>query len=237
MSSLFAVPSSGDAGPPAAAARFVPIAFPSLDTATAEAQYESARQRGYAAGYAEGTRAAEVIYATRSEQLEVELAAEMEFAHARASRVITILNTSATAITERVEPSLLEAEQTLINLSIELAEAILGVELQHGEVSARAALERALDATESDTRVTLRLAPDDLQVLKLDHGLPDGLTLVADETMKVGDAVAELPLGLVDARIDSAFRRARHELFAAGPLRPGASTAASTSSPPVGPYV
>jgi flagellar assembly protein FliH len=216
LPSLFAVPFGADSGAPVAANRFTPLSFPSLDTANADRELESARQRGYAAGYAEGTRAAEVVYAARSADLEVELAAEMQFAHARASRIISILNTAAEAITKQVEPSLLEAEQTLIDLSIQLAEAIIGVELQDGEVSARAALTRALEATESDTEVTLRLAPDDLQVLKLDHGLPEGVTFVGDETLRVGDAIAELPLGLVDARIESAFRRAKYELLTAG---------------------
>lgn len=197
--------------------RFVATTFPSITSATLEREHEAARQRGYAAGYAEGMRAAEVVYSARSEDLEVTLAAEMEFAQARSRRVITILETAADAIHQRIEPSLVEAEATLMRAAVHLAEAVIGHELADHETAARAALSRALAATVSETVVALRLSPDDVQVLNLEHKvesmLPPGLIFVADPTLASGDAIAELAEGLVDARIDAALQRARHELF------------------------
>ncbi|MCU1407561.1 MAG: hypothetical protein JWQ43_3864 [Glaciihabitans sp.] len=197
--------------------RFVATSFPSINSADLTREHEAARQRGYAAGYAEGMRAAEVIYSARSEDLEVTLAAEMEFAHARSGRVITILETAAEAINRRVEPSLVEAEATLMRAALLLAEAVIGHELSDHKTAARAALARALAGSVSETVVALRLSPDDVQVLNLEHkvelGLPNGLRFVADPTLTSGDAIAELAVGLVDARIDAALQRARYELF------------------------
>jgi flagellar assembly protein FliH len=192
--------------------RFAPTTFPTLSTALTQQHLEAARARGYSAGYAEGTHKADRDYAARSADLEVTLAAEIEFGRARAARVLAILNAAVASLTARLEPSLQEAEETFLAASIELAEAILGVELQDHAASARAAVLRILRTPHTAHIIAVRLNPDDLQVVRLDAGLPAGVDLIPDESITRGDAVAELAAGILDARISTALRRAREEL-------------------------
>lgn len=105
---------------------------------------------------------------------------------------------------------LASAAQTLQRAALELAEAVLGVELSDGATGAVAALARVAAAEVEP--VVVRLNPDDLRALGTDPQLPDGARLVADASLGRGDAVAELPDGWLDARIGTALDRARAAL-------------------------
>lgn len=189
---------------------FAPLRYPVLRDAELEAATERARVQGHSAGYAQGLRAAAAEAELLREQLRTESdAAIAEYRAAAALRLETVEH-AARVYAAAVMPVLAESEEALVEASIALAEAIIGRELEDTKGSARAALARAVEATEPEEISEIRLHPDDIAALK---GLaPKGLHLVADPTLSRGDAIVGLPHGYLDARIATALDRARAAL-------------------------
>jgi len=80
--------------------------------------------------------------------------------------------------------------------------------------TARAAVARALDGVDRALVVGVRLHPADLAALG-DAAAASSVPLVADARLGRGDAEADLPAGLVDARLATALDRARTALLGA----------------------
>ena len=97
---------------------------------------------------------------------------------------------------------------------------MIGHELSDVPGSARAALARATGTPEADAIVAVRMHPDAIATLDAaaieSVGASAGIRLVADPALGRGDAVAELPVGIIDARIASALARATAELLGGG---------------------
>ncbi|MFE6967056.1 FliH/SctL family protein [Agromyces sp. NPDC057679] len=89
----------------------------------------------------------------------------------------------------------------------EIARAVVGADLSDRGHAAHAALARALDAAIDYPVKTVHLHPDDLTVIPEDT-LPDGVDVVADESLTRGDATVHLPAGYLDATIRTAVGRA-----------------------------
>jgi flagellar assembly protein FliH len=170
---------------------------------------DQASARGYAAGYAAGARAA-------AGDAEVEAAAlsstvrEREIETAEAVRsALSALQSAATLAGAARRPVIEEADAALASAAIELAEAILGKELENHESSARAAVARALAVAATDEVLVVRMNPADIAILA---GEADALTsarLVGDESLLRGDAVLETPVGTIDARLSATVERVR----------------------------
>ncbi|GIG22619.1 hypothetical protein Cch01nite_33430 [Cellulomonas chitinilytica] len=175
---------------------------------------DSARAEGFAAGFAAGAReAARVAELHAKEALAARLAQESEAA-AVTTHALDVLATCAAAARARTEPVVADVQARLQLAALELAEALLGVELADDERSGRAALTRALRRADEIEAVTVRLHPRDLDALRAAgaDSPRDGLVLVADPTLAPGDAVAEHTDGYLDARLTSAVARARAAL-------------------------
>ncbi|WP_213814888.1 FliH/SctL family protein [Glaciihabitans sp. dw_435] len=192
---------------------FAPLAFPAIGNPDTERELEGARQRGHAAGYAEGTRRAEAELRAKLLDLEANLAAEISHTAARSARAVAVLTAATEALAQRTAPVLAEADDALAAASIDLAEAIIGHALADAPGSARAAIARALDHQEAASVIAVRLNPDDLSLLDADILAAAPVRFTADPTLSRGDAIAEFPVGLLDARIGAALDRARAELL------------------------
>lgn len=194
---------------------FGAIAFPRLGT-TAPAE-RSAEERGYAAGLARARAHAERRHAQRLAALEAEATAR-EAARAREHReAMTALVAATAAVTRAAQPVLESAERELAGAALDLAEAIVGAELgADPDGAARLALDRVLDHPDAPLALRVRMHPDDLAALASPSGATAGADalpeFVADASLGRGDAIAELPDGLVDARIGAALARARRAL-------------------------
>jgi flagellar assembly protein FliH len=188
---------------------FATLTFPSLRTEQQEEVDLRARASGHAAGYAEGLRAANAEIDALRERLQTEHAAVIRHGQARLDRAIEVLGGASAALAARAVPVVAEVQDALAQNALTLAEAILGVELATGDTSARAALTRALSTPDAPLVTTVRLNPLDLAVLDEEIIAAAGVPLVADATLTRGDAMAELPIGYLDARISSAVARAR----------------------------
>ena len=191
------------------------MAFPRLrDEAQAGAD-ERARAEGHAAGYTEGLRLAAADIARRADEIDAEHADSQRREAAQLSLALSLLAAAARALNERSIPLIQQAEATLVNTSLELAQAILGAELSHTEPSARRALKRALQKPEHIDRNeihTIRMHPEDLVVLGAQTRALESIRFVGDSRLQRGDAITEFSDGFLDARIGSAFDRAKAAL-------------------------
>lgn len=96
--------------------------------------------------------------------------------------------------------------------------------------TARAAVARALAGADGSVVTTLRLHPLDLALLdeSTRASSAPGVVFAADPSLGRGDAEADLPAGLIDARLDTALARARQALLGAPADTPTSTTGAAS---------
>ncbi len=185
---------------------------PRADLLPLGADRESSRAAGFAEGFAAGARAAGRLAETARRRAAAERDAAERAAQVRLEEALVVLADAARVARERTAPVLAASEHTLHTRALELARAVLGVELRDGATSSAAALARVRAAALGTRDVTVRLNPDDLALLPGTPGLPDGVVLVGDPDLGRGEAIAEHAAGWLDGRIDEALRRARAAL-------------------------
>ncbi|TFB84571.1 hypothetical protein E3O25_07970 [Cryobacterium sp. TMT1-3] len=187
------------------------MAFPRLRDEEQDRDAEQSRAEGHAAGYTEGLRLAAADVERRADEINAEHAQNERYGEAQIDHAVLLLAAAARALDERSIPLIQQAESTLVNMSLDLAEAILGVELSRTEPSARRALERALhqpDQLDRSEVHTIRMHPDDLAILGEQTHALGSIRFQADSRLKRGDAITEFSDGFLDARIGTAFARA-----------------------------
>ncbi len=192
---------------------FAAVSFPALRHINQDALDAQARAHGHATGYASGLRSAEVETARLRAELEATSAEELRREHARIDAAVEALDAAALALHNRTVPTVEQSQNVLAASAIELAEAILGYELQDGRGSAKAALARALDNAGPQTILAIRMNPVDVFQLDNANRTATMVEIVPDETIARGDAVADFSDGSLDARIQSALGRARAALL------------------------
>lgn len=191
-------------------AEFRPAVFSSIGTSPDSAsEAGSARARGYAAGYAAGRRTAETDVRALRDRLQ-RLHDDAEAGRRRETdAAVAMLNAAATSLRHGTLAVVEEASGLLAESALELAEAVLGLELLDGEHGARAAVVRALADVKQETVHAVRLHPQDLAALPDGLDLLDGIRLVPDHGLERGDAITEFDDGFLDARIREALQRCR----------------------------
>jgi flagellar assembly protein FliH len=221
---------------------FSRLVYPSLSGARASDQADPDLERrtraeasGHAAGYAAGLRAADAELTARRAVLEAEHADALARLHEATSASLTALAAAGRALQDRVVPALHEAEEALVATAFDLASAVVGYEVAASERTregdprvgrtARAALGRALDGLDPTVVVRVRLHPADA-ALVAEAARSAGVDVVGDPSLRPGDAEADLPTGLVDARLATALDRARVALL--GDARDGLGDGATS---------
>ncbi|MGO4301795.1 FliH/SctL family protein [Leifsonia sp. RAF41] len=196
-----------------AALAFEPLAVPVVTSTEHErAAMASARSRGFAAGFAEGRRAAAEEQARWLVDAEDARAAESAETADRAAVLASALRGAAIELREATVPVLAEAETALVDAAFALATAVVGVALEDRLSAARAAVERVVSAVDAGAVPAVRLHPDDVAALRQAGLVGEELRLVADPALARGDAIGELPTGWLDARIYEALGRAKEAL-------------------------
>jgi flagellar biosynthesis/type III secretory pathway protein FliH len=157
---------------------------------------------GYRAGYEAGFETGLAEAATAAVDRE----------HARAVQIQSVvaqLGQVAEQLRVREGTAVEQVEYAVANAAFEIAEMLLGRELQLSESLGRDAIVRALRFAPEDGMVTARLHPDDVATL----GDPDAvlpgrvLAVVADASLLPGDCVVDVAGCRVDARMSSARER------------------------------
>ena len=205
------------------------MTFPVITGTSDRDRAASADVRGHAAGYAAGLRAAQAETDALRVRLEAEHAARVASMHADTARRIAVLDAATTAMLSQVTPVLEAAEQSVAAAALDLAEAVVGYAIRasrpsdaaptgpadahgleaRGASGAEATVMRALASIDRTVAVAIRLSVGDAaRVADLDLPVP----VVADASLVDGDAVVDLPDGLLDARIATALGRARTAL-------------------------
>ncbi|PZF08252.1 hypothetical protein [Curtobacterium sp. MCLR17_034] len=207
------------------------VAFPVLADPAERERASSADVRGHAAGYTAGLRAAQAETDALRARLEAEHAARITALQADTARRIAVLDAATNAMLSTVAPVLADAEASVASAAVDLAEAIVGNVVRASRPAhdanvtdgpngpgsreariasgAEATVRRALASVDSTVPVAVRLSPADAaRVAGLDLPVP----VVADGALRDGDAVVDLPDGMLDARIATALDRARTAL-------------------------
>ncbi|QQD77541.1 hypothetical protein I8920_07440 [Curtobacterium sp. YC1] len=206
----------------AAAVTVQRVAYPVIGDRAVRERATGADVRGHAAGYTAGLRAAQAETDALRARLEAEHAARTAALQADTARRIAVLDAASAAMLATVAPVLADAEASVASAAMDLAEAVVGYAIRasrpvdgttdgraQGASGAEDTVRRALASLDRTVPVAVRLSPGDAaRVADLALAVP----VVADPALRDGDAVVDLPDGLLDARITTALDRARTAL-------------------------
>lgn len=186
---------------------------------------ESARTAGYAAGWAAGMRqaadtAAAELHARRRAAEEAARVDHLERRAARERAEQAILGAADALRSERA-PSVGALADTVLELALDLAGAVLDREVTLMPSPVAAAVERALRPLDDELPATVRVHPSDLSALT--GGLKGGesgadaerVTYLPDISLLPGDAIARQGDTEVDAGLRASVARALEALVGA----------------------
>jgi flagellar assembly protein FliH len=174
---------------------------------SARAAREQGMAEGYAAGWAQGRRAAdEAARIEACERAEHEEAARKHQA-VRAQSLLASLAQTARTFTEEVAPAWDEIVDVLLDGAFRVAAASLGRELEAADAEVLEATRTALRVLPGTDAVSVHVNPADASLVA-DEDLPAGVSVVPDATVAAGTVVARsslqsLPVNLRRA-LDSA---------------------------------
>jgi flagellar assembly protein FliH len=195
------------------AVRMTPLAYPELVKDETPDVRERARVQGHAAGYAAGRKAATETLAADRVQLraEADRALGVEIEGLRSA--VDAMRQAAGELHTQTTMSLEGTEEAVLSAALEIAGMILGRAItEDREGAAVAALRRALEAAGPMAVHVVRLNPDDVDLVSSVRDDEPGLRIVADRSVARGDAMVDLPDGVVDASIAGAVERVRRAL-------------------------
>ena len=163
----------------------------------------SAEEEAYERGEADGNAASEAKYA-----------AEVE-------RVVHTLTSCCEALQAMRANCVEEMQKQVFVLAMAVAREVIQRQVETDPGIVHALVRRALDEVSWETRIDVRLHPDDLAAVQHHSGQGDGermpmaLAWIADNTIERGGCVVETPQRIVDARIETVLaalhRRLTHE--------------------------
>ncbi|GAA1917127.1 hypothetical protein GCM10009775_06970 [Microbacterium aoyamense] len=176
------------------------------------AEAERARVRGYADGFAQGHRVG-LERAQREQAAEAESEGKRHAADLAAREsALRALGAARDELDERIG-TLGEVSAARIEaLAVELAEAILGVELSDPARSAAHAVRRALETVAIDLWVRVGFDERDARTLRDDPDAAStlgGIEIRAVPGLGLGSAIVEIAGGAVDTRVAEGLERAR----------------------------
>jgi flagellar assembly protein FliH len=195
------------------AVRMTPLAYPELVKDETPEVRERARVQGHAAGYAAGRKAATETLSTDRAQLRAEADRALGVQIDGLRSAVDAVRQAAGELNAQTAMSLEGTEEAVLAAAIEIAGMILGRAItEDHEGAAVAALRRALEAAGPVPVRVVRMHPDDLELVAMVGADEPGLQLVSDARIARGDAMVDLPDGVVDASIASAVERVRRAL-------------------------
>ena len=195
------------------AVRMTPLAYPELVKDETPEVRERARVQGHAAGYAAGRKAATETLTTDRAALRAEADRALGVQIEGLRSALDAVRQAADELNAQTAMSLEGTEEAVLSAALEIAGMILGRAItEDHEGAAVAALRRALEAAGPAPVRVVRMHPDDLELVAMVGADESGLQLLADPRVARGDAMVDLPDGVVDASIASAVERVRRAL-------------------------
>lgn len=178
----------------------------------AEEVRDVARAQGYAAGWAGGRRRAQAEAEARRVDADRDRATELARWAEQQQTLLSALASAADSCGSDLATRYAELTELAVDLALEIAEAVIGREVENATDGGVDAVRRVLSELAPGVTTTVRLNPADLA--SIDRGLLAGtaIELVADPTVGRGDALAETQTGLIDASLATAMARVREVL-------------------------
>ncbi len=146
----------------------------------------------------------------RHEGLELGLLEGRALGQAATASSVEALAAIVRDLHARDERDLAQIEELATVLAVELAETILGRELQIAADPGADAIRRALALRAGREPVRVRLHPDDASLV--DAAAHPEVEIVVDPSVRPGAALAELGDGFADLSVDAALARVREVL-------------------------
>ncbi len=146
----------------------------------------------------------------RREGLELGVLEGRTLGQEAAALTVEALSRAAADLDGRWEITAERVEALAVHLALDLAEVIIGRELEIATNPGADALRRAMRFRAEHEPVRARLHPDDAAMITSE--LAADVSVVPDPTVNRGDALVELGDGLVDASIAAALGRVREAL-------------------------
>ncbi len=184
-----------------------------IEPARAEAQ-----AAGYAAGWAQGVSDARASMLADVEQARVRAAEIEQQRVAAVTRGLTALDRAVSEFESRAVPTVERIEDTVVEMAVAIAEAVLGHELRRrNDRMIITALARILELAPANEAVTVRLSPEDHEVLNASDAMASlgsarRIELVVAPELSPGDAIAVCGATEIDGRIQPALERIRDVL-------------------------
>ena len=176
----------------------------------------AAHAMGYADGWAAGQRGAGAQArenAARARDERKRAAAERT---ATLEQVLRTVGSAAAELERRALPVVTEIEEQILRAAVQLAETLVGRELELSREPGVDAIRRVLGLAPVNRPLTVRLCPADHAALVegtsgSDRYEIDGrsVTLLPDPALRSGDAVGDSDATTIDARIGPAMERVR----------------------------
>jgi flagellar assembly protein FliH len=190
---------------------------PTLPNEVARRLRAEAQAAGYAAGWAQGRREADLAARVVRDQTAAQVLQEAEIQAIRVEQALVAVSLAAADLERRMVPVAAELEDLIVGTAFALAEAVIGRELATAAEPGRDAVARALALAPTGRSVTVRLHPADHETVTGGQPGPveiEGhtVTLRPDPSLQPGDAVAECDATTIDARIAPALARVREVL-------------------------
>ena len=196
------------------AVRMTPLAYPELVKDETPEVRERARVQGHAAGYAAGRKAATETLSADRDALRAEADRVLGEQIDGLQSALGAVRRAAGELNAHTAMSLEGTEEAVLAAALEIAGMILGRAIaEDHEGAAVAALRRALEAAGPVPVRIVRMHPDDLELVSMVASDEAGLQLLPDPRIARGDAMVDLPDGVVDACIASAVDRVRRALL------------------------
>lgn len=157
---------------------------------------------GFATGYQDGMAEAASVIETESRELR-----------ARLDRALRAMSAAAAGLASRQATDLVGLEDALAGAAIDLAQVIIGRELELAKSPGADALARALALAPPTQAAIVHLHPGDLCDLDPETvAAGRDLTLVADPAVEPGGCVATVGDARIDAQLSPALARVRAAL-------------------------
>src|SRR3954452_24857753 len=176
---------------------------------------QHAQEQGFAAGHAEGMKAAAEVVAETERAAAARLVDIQARWERRVASAVAALGAAATRFDEATLPVADDVRDTIIGMVLTLVEDLLGRELALADSPVLDAVRRALTLVPADAPTVVRVHPDDLGEIPaaLLADLPDSIRVVGDPDVERAGAVAETGPRRIDAQLMAALERVQAVLF------------------------
>jgi flagellar assembly protein FliH len=175
----------------------------------------AAEAAGYAAGWAAGVQAARKASDDELTAIRNAAQAEMDARMTQVNSILARVREAASAFERRAVPATEEIENLVVSTAFSVAESIVGASLRDDETRGITALARALALSPVGAPAIIALNPQDHALLgdkAAELAMGHDVQIIADPSLKPGDATVSSGATTIDARISAGLARVQEVL-------------------------